>query len=87
MYTRSLVATSLSCVLLLGASATVSAQDDPAQLLSQALQATSTATSFHFLATADGTINLGAADGRHAAAHHRHQGGRRCLGERRRPSS
>ena len=63
MYTRSLVATSLSCVLLLGASATVSAQDDPAQLLGQALQATSTATSFHFLATADGTINLGAAMG------------------------
>ena len=59
MKSRSLVATSLSCVLLLGTGAAVSAQDDPSQLLSQALTATSTATSFHFLATADGTLNLG----------------------------
>jgi hypothetical protein len=59
MNSRSLVATSLSCALLLGTSVAVSAQDDPSQLLSQALQATSTATSFHFLATADGTLNLG----------------------------
>jgi hypothetical protein len=59
MNSRSLVATSLTCALLLGTSVAVSAQDDPSQLLSQALQATSTATSFHFLATADGTLNLG----------------------------
>src|SRR6476469_9124131 len=59
MRARALVATSLSCVLLVGGSAAVSAQDDPQQVLAQALQATSTATSFHFLVTADGTINLG----------------------------
>ncbi|MCY7418281.1 MAG: hypothetical protein LH650_07265 [Chloroflexi bacterium] len=59
MRTRSLVATSLSCALLFGASAAVSAQDDPATLLAASVTATSAATSFHFLATADGTINLG----------------------------
>jgi len=59
MRTRSLVATSLSCALLFGASGAVSAQDDPATLLAASVTATSAATSFHFLATADGTINLG----------------------------
>ncbi len=59
MNSRSLVAASLSGMLLLGTSAVGSAQDDPAQLLSQAVQATTSATSFHFLATADGTLNLG----------------------------
>lgn len=59
MRSRSLLATSLSCALLLGASAAVSAQDDPSQLLAQSLTTTSTATSFHFLATAAGTVNLG----------------------------
>ncbi len=59
MRTRSLAAASLSCMLLFGASAAVSAQDEPKQLLAQALQATSTATSFHFLVTADGTLNFG----------------------------
>ena len=59
MRARALVATSLSCLMLVGGSAAVSAQDDPQQVLAQALQATSTATSFHFLVTADGTVNLG----------------------------
>ena len=59
MRIRSLLAVSLSSALLLGASAAASAQDDPAQLLAQSLTATSAATSFHFLVTADGAINLG----------------------------
>jgi hypothetical protein len=59
MRTRSLAATSLSFALLFGASAAVGAQDDPSTLLAASLTATSTATSFHFLATADGTVNLG----------------------------
>ncbi len=59
MRTRSLVATSLSCALLLGTSAAAGAQDDPQALLVSAMQATTSATSFHFLATADGTLNLG----------------------------
>jgi len=59
MRTRSLLAASLASSLLLGASAAVSAQDDPSQLLAQSLAATSTATSFHFLVTVDGTVNLG----------------------------
>ena len=59
MRARALIATSLSCVMLVGGGAAVSAQDDPQQILAQALQATSTATSFHFLVTADGTVNLG----------------------------
>ena len=63
MRTRSLLAASLSGVLLLGASAAVSAQDDPTQVLAQSLTATSTATSFHFRATADGTVNLGSSFG------------------------
>jgi hypothetical protein len=63
MRSRSLVAMSLSCLMLVGGSAAVSAQDDPQQVLAQALQATSTATSFHFLVTADGTVNLGEAMG------------------------
>jgi len=59
MSTRSLIATTLSCALLLGTSAAVTAQDDPTQLLATAVQTTSTATSFHFTATADGSVNLG----------------------------
>lgn len=56
---RSLVAASLAGVLLIGGSAAVSAQDDPSALLAQSLQATTTASSFHFKATADGPLNLG----------------------------
>jgi hypothetical protein len=63
MRTRSLLAASLSCALVLGASAAVGAQDDPSQVLAQSLTATSTATSFHFLATVDGTVNLGSSFG------------------------
>lgn len=59
MRARTLVAASLSCVMLVGGSAAVTAQDDAQQVLTQALEATSTATSFHFLVTADGTINMG----------------------------
>ena len=60
MRTRSLVATS---PVLRPAVRRIRGRQCPgrpgSQVLAQSLTATSTATSFHFLATADGTINLG----------------------------
>jgi hypothetical protein len=59
MRIRSIAVATLSSALLIGAVVPASAQDDPYQLLAQAVQATSSATSFHVLVTADGSINLG----------------------------
>lgn len=59
MRIRSIAAATLSSALLLGMVVPASAQDDPYQLLAQAVQATSSATSFHVLVTADGTVNMG----------------------------
>ncbi|MFN8518826.1 MAG: hypothetical protein U0667_05415, partial [Chloroflexota bacterium] len=59
MRIRSVAAASLSTALLLGAVVPASAQDDPYQVLTNAVTATATATSFHLLAEANGTLNLG----------------------------
>jgi hypothetical protein len=59
MRIRSVAAASLSTALLLGAVVPASAQDDPYTLLTEAVTATTTATSFHLLAEANGSINMG----------------------------
>jgi len=59
MRIRSVAAASLSTALLVGAVVPASAQDDPYQVLTNAVTATATATSFHLLAEANGTLNLG----------------------------
>lgn len=56
---RSLATASLSTALIIGAVAPVAAQDDPADLLVQAAQATMNATSFHFAVTVDGSASMG----------------------------
>ncbi len=58
---RSVAAASLSTALLLGAVVPASAQDDPYQLLTEAVTATATATSFHLLVEAGGILNMGEA--------------------------
>jgi hypothetical protein len=63
MRTRSVAAASLSAALLLGTVVPAAAQDDPYQILTQAVTATTTATSFHVLVTVDGTINAGGSTG------------------------
>src|SRR5262245_37899687 len=63
MRIRSVAAASLSTALLLGAAVPASAQDDPYQLLTEAVTSTATATSFHVLVEANGTLNLGEAMG------------------------
>jgi hypothetical protein len=59
MRIRSVAAASLSTALLLGVVAPASAQDDPYQLLTEAVTATASATSFHVLAEASGALNMG----------------------------
>jgi hypothetical protein len=59
MRIRSVAAASLSTALLLGAVVPASAQDDPYQLLTNAVTTTATVTSFHLLAEANGTLNMG----------------------------
>lgn len=59
MRIRSVAAASLSTALLLGTVVPASAQDDPYQILTNAVTTTATATSFHVLAEANGTVNLG----------------------------
>ncbi len=61
MRIRSVAAASLSTALLLGTVVPASAQDDlvPYQLLTEAVTATTAATSFHLLAEASGTVNMG----------------------------
>jgi hypothetical protein len=63
MRIRSVAAASLSTALLLGAVVPASAQDDPYQLLTDAVTATATATSFHVLVEANGTLSMGEAMG------------------------
>jgi len=59
MRIRSVAAASLSTALLLGTVVPASAQDDPYQILTEAVTATAAATSFHLLAEASGTLNFG----------------------------
>lgn len=59
MRIRSVAVASLSTALLLGTMVPAGAQDDPYLVLTDAALATSTATSFHLLAEANGTLNLG----------------------------
>jgi hypothetical protein len=59
MRIRSVAAASLSTALLLGTVVPASAQDDPYQILTEAVTATAAATSFHLLAEASGTVNMG----------------------------
>jgi hypothetical protein len=59
MRIRSVAAASLSAALLLGVVVPASAQDDPYQLLTEAVTSTAAATSFHVLAEASGTLNMG----------------------------
>jgi hypothetical protein len=59
MRIRSFAAASLSTALLLGTIVPASAQDDPYQVLTNAVTSTATATSFHVLAEANGTLNMG----------------------------
>ena len=59
MRIRSVAVASLSTALLVGAVVPAAAQDDPYQLLTQAVQSTAAATSFHLLAEANGTLNMG----------------------------
>ncbi|MEZ4597337.1 MAG: hypothetical protein R3C32_11260 [Chloroflexota bacterium] len=63
MRIRSVAAASLSTALLLGVVVPASAQDDPYEVLTNAVTTTATATSFHLLAEANGTVNLGEAMG------------------------
>jgi hypothetical protein len=59
MRIRSVAVASLSTALLLGTMVPVAAQDDPYQLLTSAVTNTAAATSFHLLAEAKGTLNMG----------------------------
>ena len=59
MRIRSVAVASLSSALLLGTMVPASAQDDPYQLLTTAVTNTATATSFHLLAEAKGTLTMG----------------------------
>jgi hypothetical protein len=59
MRIRSVAAATLSTALLLGTVVPASAQDDPYQLLTEAVTTTASATSFHVLVEANGTLNLG----------------------------
>jgi hypothetical protein len=63
MRIRSVAVASLSTALLLGAVVPASAQDDPYELLTEAVTATAAATSFHVLVEANGTLSLGEAMG------------------------
>lgn len=59
MRIRSVAVASLSGALLIGTMVPASAQDDPYQVLTNAVTATAAATSVHLLAEANGTLNLG----------------------------
>lgn len=59
MRIRSVAAASLSTALLLGAVVPASAQEDPYQILTTAVTNTATVSSFHVLAEANGTLNMG----------------------------
>lgn len=59
MRIRSFAAASLSTALLLGTVVPATAQDDPYLLLTEAITSTATVTSFHLLAEANGTVNMG----------------------------
>lgn len=63
MRIRSVTTAALSSALLLGVITPAAAQDDPYQLLTTAVTATSSATSVHLLAEANGTLNMGEAMG------------------------
>lgn len=56
---RSIAAASLSTALLLSAVVPASAQEDPYQILTDAVTNTASTTSFHLLVEANGTLNMG----------------------------
>ena len=58
---RSVAVASLSTALVLGTVVPASAQDDPYQLLTEAVTTTAAATSFHLVVEGSGTLNMGEA--------------------------
>ena len=61
MRIRSVAVASLSTALVLGTVVPASAQDDPYQLLTEAVTTTAAATSFHLVVEGSGTLNMGEA--------------------------